>query len=308
MSCTSVSRHKSARKSVAEADAYLAVEGTSGLLEAEVVVEVGIGQVAALNGEVVAAALQAIAQREVMGKLVGDYVVATATDDLGVVGKRMRPLVVVSQRQQVSFSSQIVPIKVGVEVGKTVGYVGHTRTVSQVFDRIARAAYLIAFIVAHVHLREIAAQAEPASQAVAGGKVIAFGEDVAVIDVSGILFATAEVLHVALDVVVRVAVNQPAFQIERMATQRAGIAEAEVQVVAVLGSKANLPTLQVLVTEHFFDGGEAVGTLVGELGLQAGQDEVSARRTVAPGTDRAADAHIVATRVSSAIGPATYWR
>ena len=249
--------------SVAKVHPYLAIEGTPGPLKAEVVVQVGIGQVAAFHGEVVSPILQAIGQRQVVRELVGHNVVAAAAYYLGVVGEGVRPLIVVGQRQQVAPPAQVVPIEVGVKVGKAVGHVGHARTVAQVFHRRAGTAYLVAFIVAHIHLGIIAAQAEPAPQAVAGREVVALGQHVAVIDVGGVFLTAAQVLHVSLYVVVRIAVDQSALQIEGMAPQRLGIAEAQVQVVAAFGAEADLAALQVFVAKHLFNGGQAVGTLIG---------------------------------------------
>ncbi len=77
---------------------YLAVERTSGLLKAEVVVQILVRKVTAFQREVVTATLQTIAQCQVMGELVGDdEVLVLATDDLRIIGKAMRALVVVSQ-------------------------------------------------------------------------------------------------------------------------------------------------------------------------------------------------------------------
>ena len=56
-------------------------------------------------------------------------------------------------------------------------------------------------IVAHVHLREVAAHTQPPAKAVAGGDVISFRQHLAVIDVSGCGLAAAQVGDVALDVV-----------------------------------------------------------------------------------------------------------
>ena len=108
--------------SVAEADAYLTVEGAPGLLETEVIVEIFIRKIAALHREVVTTVLQAVAQRKIVGKLVGHNVVAAASDHFGIIGERMCPLVVVGQCQHIPLSTQVVPIEVSVKVGKAVSY------------------------------------------------------------------------------------------------------------------------------------------------------------------------------------------
>lgn len=62
-------------ESVAEIDSDLAIEGTSGFLQTEIVVEFGISEVAALKREVVASLLYAVRDREVMRELVGHHII-----------------------------------------------------------------------------------------------------------------------------------------------------------------------------------------------------------------------------------------
>ena len=67
--------------------------------------------------------------------------------------------------------------------------------------------------------------------------------------------------------------------------------------MAALRAQAYLSALQVLIAKHLFDGGQTVGTLVRQLGLQSFDKEVGTCRTIAPGADRAAGAYVVAARI-----------
>ena len=271
---------------------YLPVEGPAGLLQAEVVVEPLVGEVAALQRQVVAPVVQAVAHREVVRELVGYHVgVAVGAYHLRVVAEAVQVLVVVGHGEQVALSPQVVPVEVDVAVGKHVGHVGHAGLVGEVGGRGARAAYLVGLHVAHVHLREVAAQAQPAAQTVPGREVVALGHHLAVVGIGGILLAAAQVLDVALDIVAGVAVEQAPLDIERVAAQRARVAEVEVHVVAVLGAYVHLSALEVLVAEHLFDGGQPVGLLIRQLGLQPRQHEIGARGAVAALLYGAVDHH-----------------
>jgi hypothetical protein len=60
---------------VAEVNTNLAVERTSGFLEREVIVELGIGEVATFYREVISSVSYRIRERQIMRELVRDYVV-----------------------------------------------------------------------------------------------------------------------------------------------------------------------------------------------------------------------------------------
>lgn len=76
---------------------YLAIERTSRLLEAEVVIQILVCKVTALKREIVTAVLQTIAQCQIVGELVGHHkIIVLATDGLRIVGKAMHVLVMES--------------------------------------------------------------------------------------------------------------------------------------------------------------------------------------------------------------------
>ena len=118
---------------LAEVYPYFPVEGTPGLLEAEVIVQLLVRQVAALHREVVPPAPQRVAQREVVAELPGHHeVLVAAADGFAVVREAMQVLCVVGQRQGVAPSAQAGPREGDVVVGKAVGNVGDARAVGQV--------------------------------------------------------------------------------------------------------------------------------------------------------------------------------
>ena len=101
----------------------------------------------------------------------------------------MQILVVVRQRKHVVVSSEAVPVEVYVAVGKLVRHVGHARTVHGVLNR--RATDHDTLVVLYVHLREVAAYAEPTAEVIAQGKVVSGGLHLAVVLVKGALTVAA---------------------------------------------------------------------------------------------------------------------
>lgn len=67
-----------------------------------------------------------------------------------------------------------------------------------------------------------------------------------------------------------------------MFSKTPGITQVQVDVVTFLGTDADVSTLQVFVTKHLFDSGQAVSFFIRELRLQAGQDEVGSGSTISP--------------------------
>ena len=227
-----------------------------------------------------------------MRELVRHDVFGTAAaDDFRIIGKAVQVLVVVGDGQHIAFLAQVAPVESEVGIGKKIGHVGHPGSVGQV-GRGSPDHGLLA--VAHVHVAEVSAEAEPFAEAVAGREVVADGLHLAVVDIGGRFLAPAEVGDVALDVVPGVAVDEAAFQIEAVLAEFPVVAQVEVQVVAVFGPQAHLPHFQVLVAEHFLDGRQAAGFFIGKLGLEAFHDEISPGRAVAEGTDIARMLYVVA--------------
>ncbi len=60
---------------VTEIYSHFTIEGSTGFLKREIVIKLCIGEIAALEREVVASAMYAVAQGEVMGKLVGNDII-----------------------------------------------------------------------------------------------------------------------------------------------------------------------------------------------------------------------------------------
>ena len=82
-----------------------------------------------------------------------------------------------------------------------------------------------------------------------------------------------------------------------MPAEARSVAQVEVHVVAFLRTQFRLAGFQVFVAEKFVGGGQAVGFLVGEFGLQHFQDEPRAGRAVAERTGATAERGIIADAV-----------
>lgn len=77
------------------------------------------------------------------------------------------------------------------------------------------------------------------------------------------------VLNVTLYIVLRVAVDESSFDINGMFSECLGVAEVDVDVVAVFGSNGDISTFQIFIAEHFFDRRQAVCFFIGKFGLQS---------------------------------------
>ena len=206
----------------------------------------------------------------------------------------MQILIVVCKDQCIAFLPEITPIERQVRVGKTVGQVRHPLFVGDVFRAAADRRFLV---VANVHLRIVSSYAQPVRETVTGGEVVSFGQHFAVVDVARSLLTATQVGDVTLDIIVGVTVDQTSFDVNAVLAECLVVADIQVHVVALLRFDADVTHFEVFVTEHLFDGGEAVGFLVGEFCLQSRQDEVSSCRTVSQGTDAAGSADIFGTRI-----------
>ena len=162
-----------------------------------------------------------------------------------------------------------MPIEVYIAIGEYVWDVGHSRLVREILYAVAHTAYLVFFIVAHVHLCEIAAYTQPFTETVAGRYIETFCQNFAIVDVCGIFFPSAQVLNVTLYIVLRVAVDKSSFDINGMFSECLGVAEDEVDLVALLVSKADITTYHIFITALFFDRRQAVCFFIGKFGLQS---------------------------------------
>ena len=181
----------------------------------------------------------------------------------------MQIQVIVGYGEYIAFFEESVPIEVYIAIGEYVWDVGHSRLVREILYAVAHTAYLVFFIVAHVHLCEIAAYTQPFTETVAGRYIETFCQNFAIVDVCGIFFPSAQVLNVTLYIVLRVAVDKSSFDINGMFSECFGIAEVDVDVVAVFGSNGDISTFQIFITEHFFDRRQAVCFFIGKFGLQS---------------------------------------
>ena len=281
--------------SVAEVDAELAIEGTPGFLQAEVVVKLLVGEVATFQRNVVTSVLQGIADGEVVRQLFGHTAFGRGVSQcFPIEGKFVLVETIVGHGQDIALAEEVVPGEGGIEVGKGIGLVGDALPVADAFLQGVFGA--VALAVAGIDVGEGTSCVEPTSEAVAGGEIEAFGAHVAVVLVDAVGHG-ADGAKPALDVVFGVAVNQAALQVEAMLAELAGIAEVQVDVVAFLGFQIGLPGFHVLVAEQLVGSGQAVGFLVGEFGLQSLEDEVGARRAVAQGGGVAREVDVVAHAV-----------
>lgn len=247
--------------SVSEIYTYLAIECPSRLLEAEVIVERLVGKVSAFKRKVISPVCKAIRQCRIMGELRRDEVfIIPPADDLRIVGEAMQILVIVGEGQYIPLAEKVVPEERYIHIGKLIGNVRHTGTVGQV---LCRRAYLGALPISHIHLREVSAKAQPFSESITEGDVEAFRLYFAIVDIGCCLFSPTQIRDVALDIILRIAIDKPAFEIEGMASERFGIAEIEVHVIAILWADTQFAHLQVLVSEHLLDSRQAISLLVG---------------------------------------------
>lgn len=238
---------------------YLAIERTPGFLKTEIVVQILVREVAAFKRDIIAAILQTIAQCQVMGELVGYHeILVLATDGLRIVGEAVHVLVVVSHGQHIPFLPEVAPIEVYVKISKLIGHIGNACLVTEIFHRVAGTADLHLLIVTHIHLREVAAHTQPASEAIACRYIVSLRQHLAVVGISGPFFSSAQVLDIALDIILRIAVYHTAFHVDRMFSKTPGITQVQVDVVTFLGTDADVSTLQVFVTKHLFDSGQTV--------------------------------------------------
>ena len=203
----------------------------------------------------------------------------------------MQVLVVIRQREGVPLAEEVVPEEGNVHIGKAVWDVRHPCPVCEV-GRCG--PDLRPLLVAHVHLREVPADAQPVAEAIPEREVVTFRLHLAVVHVSSRLLASAQVGNIALDIIFRIAIDESPFGIERVATEGFVVAHVQVDIIAILRTDTYIAHLQVLVAEHLLDRGQTVRFLVRELRLQLRQDKVSTCRPVTHRADIARCTDIVA--------------
>ena len=75
---------------------HLSIERPSCFLEGEVVIQLLVGKVAALEGEIIPSFGEVVREGEVVDKLVGHYIVSLIGSDVGgVVGETVQILIVI---------------------------------------------------------------------------------------------------------------------------------------------------------------------------------------------------------------------
>ena len=121
-------------RSASEIHAQLYVEGPSGFLKTEVVVELCVRKVAALQGYVVSSVLERISDAEVVGELLGYRALGgRVAEPFPVQGKVVLVVAVVGDGQDVAVCKQTVPCEGGVEIGEHIRQVGHALAVGGAF-------------------------------------------------------------------------------------------------------------------------------------------------------------------------------
>ena len=171
-----------------------------------------------------------------MRELVGHYIVVMVRPDGGrIVAEAMQVLIVVGDRQDIPPLPAVVPEERYIRVGKLVGEVGHTFSVGQVGGTAGDGGF---HLVANVHLGEVPTYAQPVREVVADGQVQPLGLYLPIVDVGSRLLSPAEVGDVALDIVPGVAVDQAAFEVERVLSEGAVVADVQVEIIAVLRTNA----------------------------------------------------------------------
>ena len=203
----------------------------------------------------------------------------------------MQILVVIRYGQRIALFPKVIPEKTYIRIGKHIREVGHTFTIGKVYG-IAGNRFL--HIIAYIHFREISSYTEPFGEVITGGDIKSFRQHFAVVYVSSSVFTTTQVGNVALDVIFGVPVDQPAIHIYRMFTESSVITQAEIQIIAVFGFYADISHFKVFITEHLFDGRQAISFLIRQFCLKSCQDEVGTCRAITHGTDTAGRSFIIA--------------
>ena len=94
--------------SIAEVYAHLSIECPSGFLQTEVVVQLLVRKIPALEREVVASATETVGKAQVVGELARNHVVALVRTDFGrIIGKAVQILVVVRDGQRIAFFPEV---------------------------------------------------------------------------------------------------------------------------------------------------------------------------------------------------------
>ena len=102
-------------KLVSETNPDLAVKGAAGFLQTEIVVELGVCEITALEREIIAPVTDSIRHGQIMGELVGhDVVVAVRADVCRIVTEAVGILVVVGNGKHVFLAPQSMPVETDV--------------------------------------------------------------------------------------------------------------------------------------------------------------------------------------------------
>ncbi len=207
----------------------------------------------------------------------------------------MHVLVVVGHGEHILFFSKVAPVEVHVKIGKLIGYIGNTCFIAKILYGVSRTSNLPLLIVTHIHSREVAAHTQPASEAITRRYIVSLRQHLAVVGISGPFFSSTQVLNITLDIILCIAVYHPALHVDGMFSRTPGITQAQVDVVTFLRANADVSTLQIFVTKHLFNSGQAVSFFVRELCLQAGQNEVGSGSAISPRVHHTAGTYIITT-------------
>ena len=203
----------------------------------------------------------------------------------------MQILIVVGQLEGVAPPSAVVPRERHEAISKEIGDVGHAVAIAEVGHR---RAYRRGLVVAHIHVGEVATHGEPSFVVVARREVDAPCAHRAIVYVARRRLTATHVDNVALYVVLRAAPYEATLEVEPMLLVLAistRIAKANIHIITALGAYADVTHLEVLITEHLLDGGQAICLFVGELRLQLRDDEVCRCGAIAQGILTARGGH-----------------
>jgi len=90
----------------------------------------------------------------------------------------MQILVVIGNRQRITFLPKVAPIERHIRIGKHIRQIGHTLFIGKI-GRTAGDRGL--HVVTHVHLRKVSSNTQPSSETISGGNIKAFRQHLTII-------------------------------------------------------------------------------------------------------------------------------
>ena len=128
----------------------------------------------------------------------------------------MQILVVIGNRQRITFLPKVAPIERHIRIGKHIRQIGHTLFIGKI-GRTAGDRGL--HVVTHVHLRKVSSYAYPVSETVAKRDILTLGLYTNMIHIGSAIFTSAQIRYIPLDIIFGISVDQSAFHIYGMLTE-----------------------------------------------------------------------------------------